>query len=223
MPALNTYQKPEEAYLDAAYLCSMGLDAAVEQNPACSGMMLGVIESSYHLHLPDDEIDRGKELLSQRNPQPVLSEPLHPSETGPAPLEAFFRFILIFDSACFIIFSISAEWLDPKPSVEVLDFLQGLSLSYELWLFSFYSCWPIVVLGLVANALCFLYRPIGRTLFTLVIVWGVLTTLGPPPLVLNPYHGFFGSIQNILSSIALALMYWSPIRIHFSRTAAQSD
>ncbi len=43
MPILKTYQRPKQAYIDAGYLRSMGIEATVTQDLAYGGVLPGVI------------------------------------------------------------------------------------------------------------------------------------------------------------------------------------
>lgn len=216
MPTLRTYQKPEEVYIDAAFLCSMEFDAVVIQDPAYGGILLGVIESPYRLDVPEAQLEQAIALLEQRPVEP--SAPALPKE---APMDSiwlhrFLRFILIYDLVCYIVFPLFGHLFTPKPPQAVTEYLESLAVSDRLWWLAYESYWPLCFMGILSNILCFFYLPLGRSLFTITMVWNVIMLLGPPPMIFAPYDGFFGGIQGTLTSIALALMYWSPLRERFS-------
>ena len=213
---------PEEAYIDAGYLCSMGIEAMVTQDPAYGGVLLGVIESPHRLDVPDAQLDQAIALLGQRPvevspPTPPLDVPI--DATG---LHRFFRFILIYDVICYIAFPLFGHLVTPEPPPPVAEFLASLALSDGLWRLAYASYWPMVTIGLLSNVLCYLYLPLGRTLFAITTVWSIVMQLGPPPMIFGPAYGFFGGIQGTLTSIALALMYWSPLRDRFTRCPHES-
>jgi hypothetical protein len=217
MPTLKTYRNPEMAYIDAGYLCSMGIDAMVGQDPAYGGALFGASEAPHRLEVPESQQEQAVALLARRPletpaPAQTIDEPL-----DTAWLPRFFRFILIYDTICLMVICLFARLIVPEPPVEVADFLRSLAFSEELWFLSYVSFWPLMVLGALSNMLCYFYQPLGRTLFVLTIIWSLMMRLGPPPAILSPYYEFFGGIQGTLYSMALALMYWSPLRAKFAR------
>jgi hypothetical protein len=217
MPTLRTYQKPEEACIDAGYLCSMGIEAMVTQAPAYGGILLGVIESPHFLDVPDSQLDQAMELLSQRPIEPSPATIPQDVPIDSARLHRFFRFILFYDVACHIAFPFFGHLLSPEPPPPVAEFLASLALSDVLWRLAYISYWPVIITGLLSSVFCYLYLPLGRTLFAVTTVWSIVIQLGPPPMIFSPSYGFFGGIQGTLTSIALALMYWSPLRDRFTR------
>lgn len=219
MPTLKTYQKPEEAYIDAGYLCSMGIEAVVAQDPAYGGVLLGVIESPHLLDVPEAQLERASALLGQL---PVETSPADTPQHAPIDstrLHRFFRFILIYDVVCCIAFQFIGHLATPEPPPPVADFLASLALSDGLWRLAYASNWPLITASLLSSVLCYFYIPLGRTLFAITTVWSIITQLGPPPMIFSPGYGFFGGIQGTLTSIALALMYWSPLRDRFIKSS----
>lgn len=53
MVTVRIYQSPERAYIEAGYLCSLGLNACVSQDPAFSGMLFGAVETPYRLQVAE--------------------------------------------------------------------------------------------------------------------------------------------------------------------------
>ena len=217
MPTLKTYQKPEEAYVDAGFLCSMGIEAVVTRDPAYGGVLLGVIESPQRLDVPDAQLEQAIALLAQRPVEsPPTAEPTCDAPVDSSRLHCFFRFILVYDAICYVVFPLFGHLFTPKPPQQVLDFLASLALSDGLWRLSYATYWPLIFTGLLSNLLCYFYIPLGRSLFAITTMWSIIILLGPPPMIFGPYYGFFGGIQGTLTSIALALMYWSPVRERFT-------
>lgn len=216
MPILRSYQKPEEAYIDAGYLCSMGIDAVVIQDPAFSGILLGVIEAPYRLEVVESQLSEAAALLGARPEQnPMQVTPADAPEVS-SQLTRLFRFILLYDTLCCMVFALGGQYFIVTPPQPVTDFLVSLSVSEGLWWFAYESYWPLLGLCIVSNTLSYFYLPLGRVLFALTTVWWLITLLGSPPMIFGPYVGFFTAVQNTLSSVALALMYWSPIKDKFS-------
>ncbi len=215
MPTLKTYQKPEAAFIDAGFLCSMGIEAVVSQDPAYGGLLFGATESPYRLEVSDAQLEQALALHSQRPvEEPPQAQPTY-YPVDAVGLHRFFRFILIYDTACCVLFTIYGHLLNPELPKSVSEFLASLALSDGLWRFSYDSYWPLFTLRLLSNILCYFYIPFGRSLFAFTTVWSIVTYLGPPPMIFGPYYGFFGGIEGTLASIALALMYWSPVRERF--------
>lgn len=223
MPTLRTYTKAEEACLDAGYLCSMGVEAVLAQDPCEGGTLPGVLGATHRLEVPEDERERAAALLSQRSVEagPVPVQAYEQAPVDAARLHQFLRFILIYDVMCSLAFAFYGQWLNPEPPPAVMDFLSSLALSEELWQWSYAVQWPLVMMALVANVLCYFYHPFGRVLFTATLVGWVVTQLGPPPVILSPFSGFFGGLQGTLAAMALALMYWSPLRERFVRSSGR--
>ncbi len=221
MPTLATYQKPEEAWIVAGYLCSMGIEAVVCHDPAYGGVLLGAMESPHRVDVPENQLEQAATLLAQR---PV--ESIHPETPPEAPLDSawlhrFLRFILVYDAVCWLVVPLYGHLFAPEPPQPVSDFLASLTLSDSLWRLSYAGYWPLLVTGFLSNILCLFYIPLGRSLFSITMVWSIIALLGPPPVICSPFFGFFASIQNTLASIALGLMYWSPLRDRFTSRAAR--
>ncbi|GEP44484.1 hypothetical protein BGE01nite_37750 [Brevifollis gellanilyticus] len=207
----------DQACIDAGYLCSMGVEAVLVQDPGEGGTLPGVLGAPHRLEVPQAQMERAAALLSQRSAAeaaPVLAPVSVPVDA--AGLHRFLRFILIYDVICYVAFAVYWQWLNPEPPPAVLEFLDSLTLSVYLWQWAYVSHWPLVMTGLVANVLCYFYHPFGRMLFAAVMIWGHVTLLGPPPMIFSPFEGFFGCLQSTLASMALALMYWSPLRERFT-------
>jgi hypothetical protein len=216
MPTLRTYQKPEEAFIVAGYLCSMGVEAVVSQDPACSGVLPGVIDSPHKLEVPEAQVEEATALLAQRPVEALPPAQIQDAHVDSTRLHRFLRFILIYDTGCYIFFAFFGHISAPETPQPVVDFLASLAVSDSLWQLSYASYWPVIVLGILSNILCYFYISVGRTLFALTTVWCIVMLLGPPPMIFGPYYGFFGGIQSTLTSIALALMFWSPLRDRFN-------
>ncbi len=217
MQTLRRYRKPEDAYIDAGFLCSMGIQAVVTQEPAYGGVLLGAVQSPCRLDVPNAQAEHANSLLSQRPDEDPPRAQKSPMPVDAKGLQTFFRIILIYDTICWIGFSVFGNALGPELPQPVVDFLQSLALSDALWRLAYMSYWPLVILGVLSNILCYFCQPFGRSLFTFITVWSTLTTLGPPPLSIGPYHQFFGTLQLTFTGIALALMYWSPLRDRFTK------
>jgi hypothetical protein len=216
MPTLKTYQKAEKACIDAGFLCSMGIEAVVCQDDTFGEILCGVIESPIYIEVPDAQMEQAAALLDkQRVEEPTITPPQLASLDSIS-LHRFFRFILIYDLACYIIFFCFGHLYILEPPPSVMDFLTSLAFSDVLWWLAYTSHWPLIITGMLSNVLCFFYLPLGRTLFAFTTVWGIVLQLGPPPIIFNPYYGFLGSIQVTLTSMALSLMYWSPLRERFT-------
>ena len=69
----------------------------------------------------------------------------------------------------------------------------------------------ISVLGL------YFFRPFARPLFVLCLVTGFVSILFYGPRVENRSVAWFEDVDTLLSGIVLALIYWSPIREHFTK------
>lgn len=222
MPTLRTYPMADQACIDAGYLCSMGVEAVLAQDPGEGGTLPGVLGAPHRLEVPEAQMERAAALLSQRSAAeaaPVLAPAHVPVDA--AGLHRFLRFILIYDVICYVAFAVYGQWLCPEPPPAVMEFLSSLALSEYLWQWSYVSQWPLIMTALVANVLCYFYHPFGRMLFAFTMVWSVVTLLGPPPMIFSPAVGFFGGLQSVLASMALALMYWSPLRERFTTSHSQ--
>lgn len=215
MKILRSYSQSERAYADAAFLSSMGISATVIDERALGGNLLGVSSPDIRIELPDDEHSKALELLaskdSQQAPEIASSTPAV-AETN---LLGLFRSILIFDVCCYAAYVGFPSHFVVEPPASVSDYLVSLAFSDALWRLAFVSYWPLIIFGVLSNVLCYWFSSIGRTLFAVTVVWSVLVQLGPPPQIFGPALGFLGSLQSILTSIALALMYWSPLRDRF--------
>lgn len=218
MVTVRSYQKPEKAYIDAGYLCSLGLNACVSQDPAFGGMLFGAVETPYRLQVTETEVERAQALLAEADEEGGSSVPI---EVAPAlvkgdGLHLFFRFALVYELVCVMAFAMWGESDIEVLPLEVQTHLNGLAFSIGLWEFAYLSFWPLLGVTVLSSLMCFFYHPTGRMLFAFSTIWGLVTQLGPPVL-LGPLQGFLWNSSVILSSMALALMYWSPLSERFNR------
>ena len=220
MATIHSYLKPEEAYLDAAYLGSMGIDASVVDQRGNGGQVLGIAEP-IHLDVPDTQASEALKWLASRGISEATDcTPLFEPSWNTDSLLGFLRFLLLFDLACFALVLIFGHVFDSPPPREVDEFLQSLAFSDALWDFSYFSYWPLTALSVVSTMLCLFHSRTGRMLYAVTIVWSLVTNLGPPPQIFGPGWAFIGSLQFTASNFALALMYWSPLRLRFDGTSS---
>lgn len=220
MTTLRSYTRSEEAYTDAALLSSMGFNASVFDERAYGGNLLGSTSGSIRIEVPEEQVADATQLISTRPPKVPRDQPSEPSETASLDeleLSRLLRCILIFDTALSLIVTVFGSALAPVAPETVDKFLRSLALSDALWRLAYVSYWPLVGFIIASNLLCLFSLQIGRSLFAFTFVWAILTQLGPPPAVYGPWLGFLGSLQWTTGSIALALMYWSPLRGKFTR------
>ena len=219
MPTLRIYQKPEDAYLDAAFLCSMGIEAVVHQDPAYSGILLGVIEAPYRIETTEGDFQQAADLLLKRP-----SDPPAPPQTQSSPLDLtrlafFFRAIMVYNILFLTGTEVFSDELFPELPEPVALYLSSYALSDDLWHLAYLSVLPITILGILSSVLCCFFLPFGRPLYLITVVWSLLCQLGPAPMPVGAYYGFFASIAYALNNMGLALMYFSPIRNRFSNYA----
>jgi hypothetical protein len=216
MVSIRSYQKPEDAYLDAAYLGSMGIDADVVDLRGNGGHALGVAEPAIRIVVPDGQVSEAMQWLTKQGAtETAVCAPLFESSWNTDTLHGFLKALLLFDLGCGILILVFGHVFDTPPPREVNEFLKTLAFSDVLWDFSYISYWPLFAVAIVSNVLCLFHSSTGRMLFAVTTVWGLITTLGPPPQIFGPGWGFIGSLQFTASNIALALMYWSPLRQRF--------
>lgn len=161
-----------------------------------------------------DFLAPGGAVAADSAPGGTVETPVH--ATG---LQRFFRCILAFDLAFYIAVAVFGHLFVQEPPQAVNDYLVSVALSPGLWRLCYDSYWPLMILCMLPNVLCYFYLPLGRSLFLLTTVWSLMIQLGSPPMIFGPYYAFLGGLQACLSSIALALMYWSPLSGKFSRGA----
>lgn len=216
MATLRSYLKPEQAYVDAAFLCSMGLDASVHRDAVFGGNVLGASEAGCRIEVLEEQLEQAREMLDSKSPEEARSQSIAdlPDEGR---LLWFFRALLFYDVVCMLAFAGVGAFREDSVPEPVAQYLSTLAFSNTLWEFAYFSYWPLVALVLVSNVLCFFFSRLGRSLYLASVVWGVLTQLGPPPAIYEPTEGFFVCIQTIVSSIALALMFWSPLQRRFMK------
>jgi len=228
MAILRSYSKSEDAYVDAALLGGMGLDATVVDERGYGGNMLGTTTSAIRIELPEDQLDEARQHLAAsvaqeavaQAPEPFRAEVV-PVSSGALPL--FLRGILLLDIAWSLCVLFLPDWGFETPPPAVDDYLRSLAFSDRLWDLVAISFRPYILICLLSSVLCLFYLRLGRSLFAFAMVWGVLMMLGPPPQLLGPTAGFFGSLIGTLAPIALALMYWSPLSARFSERADRAD
>ncbi|MBL9145807.1 MAG: hypothetical protein JNM99_19160 [Verrucomicrobiaceae bacterium] len=222
MAIFRTYSKSEQACIDAALLCEMGLDAVVVEDRAYGGNILGATSASIRIELPEEQFAEATSLLAEvesaTSPPLTESAPLHNvTQQSPTRLRSFLRWLLVYDLMFEVLVACCPALFTPKVPEEVEQYFTSLALSDALWRFAYLSHWPLLGLTMVANALCLGELRIGRTLYACTLGWAIVCMLGPPPPVAGPLFGFFGSLQWTGASIALALMYWSPLAQRFVR------
>lgn len=220
MPIFRTYSKSEQACTDAALLCEMGLDAVVVEDRAYGGNILGATSASIRIELPEAQMAEAHRLLAEPSIQaePRQEPPLSPAASEPTVnLRKLLRWLLIYDLVFEAVVLSFPHLFAPEAPAEVETFLKSLAFSDALWRFAYVSYWPLFGLTIVANLLCLAELRIGRSLYAFTMVWTILCALGPPSDIPAPVIDFFGSLQWTGASIAVALMYWSPLRERFEK------
>ncbi|HEY1048212.1 MAG TPA: hypothetical protein VGE39_00600 [Prosthecobacter sp.] len=220
MPAvtLRTYSKSEDAVLDAAFLGSMGINACVIDDQSHGAMALGLAECSIRIEVPSEHLEEAQRLLAQQAATDgAVSPPTFDPSWDPAMLHRFLRFLLVFDLVCFALSPIIDRMFAGPTPRQVSDHLMSLVVSNLLWDIAYMSFWPMYVISIVSNVLCLFHSKTGRLLFAITTVWSLLMALGPPPQIYGPLTSFIGGLQTTASNIALALMYWSPVRQKFDQ------
>lgn len=218
MAFLQSFGKAEDAQTCATYLSSCDIDATVIDDMAFGGNMLGLSNpGSIRIEVPDEQLAEARALLAALPPASVaVTAPAAAQGVWDAgALGRFFRALLVVEAAFIAIFALYGEFANPEPPPAVTDFLRGLAFSDWLWTLSYVSFWPLNVVALVANVLCFFYSRFGRSLYVATVIWSLIITLGPPPMILEPWANFMGSLQSSIGYIALALMFWSPLCSRF--------
>jgi hypothetical protein len=213
LPTFRSYTKSEDAYSDAAFLCGMGLDATVFDERAFGGNLLGPIAGSIRIDLPDEQLAAAEEILAQRESTEPETSSSAPSEVTSPPTDSdklglFLRVILAVKLAFLALMTTSEMTRAWTPAIGAAD-QDSLPLSESLWRMVFLAC-----AGL-SNILCFFYNRFGRALFALTLIWALLTVFGIPPESYGAVYAVFGGLGGALSGIALALMYWSPLKKRF--------
>ncbi len=222
MKIFRTYSKSEQACVDAAVLCEMGLNAVVVEDRAYGGNILGATSASIRIELPEDQFIEAARLLKDLHSaspatEPQTSLPVVSEERSPDALHLLLKWILISDLVIDAIILGFSKHLIVVPPSEVVEFLRSLAFSDALWRLSFLSYWPLMFLSALANLLCLASLRIGRSLYTFTMVWALVGTLGPPPMIFGPTMEFIGGLQWSASCVAFALMYWSPLSRRFAR------
>lgn len=218
MPTLRTYQKAEEASLDAAYLGSLGIEVCVVDKCGYGGIAIEINDPHFRIDVPEEQLREAEEWLAKRGAvdaviQTAVFEPTWDAST----LAHFLKILLVFDLGCYAVFLLIGHVIQQPPPKEVNAYLLSLAISDLGWDFAYISYWPLTATALVSNVLCLFYSRFGRLLFLITTIWSLITTLGPPPQIFAPGIGFLASLQFTASNLALALMYWSPVRQKFDR------
>jgi hypothetical protein len=218
MATIRSYEKTEDAYLDAAFLGSMGLDAHVIDARGDGGRAVGITEPVIKLEVPDDQVNEAKEWLAkqERTESPIPTPTFDPTWNTDS-LQVFLKILLLSNLGFYALSVLYGHLFVPPPPPEVAAFLESLSFSDDLWDFAYISYWPLLCLSILATVLCLFQSKTGRLLFAISTVWGLITALGPPPQIFGPWWGFFSCLTFTGNNIALALMYWSPLRQRFDR------
>jgi hypothetical protein len=218
MITVRSYHTPERAYIHAGYLCSLGINACVSQDPAFGGVLFGVTEAPFLLQVDESELEQARIMLAENDREIDSSVPADetPASINQSALSGFFRFALIYEVVFLLGLAIWGQGRNEVLPQEVETYLNGLAFSIGLWEFAYLSYWPLCGAIIVSNALCFFYHPTGRMLFSFTTLWGLLSLLGPP-ILMGPVEAFLSGTANLLTSIALALMYWSPLSERFNR------
>ena len=222
MAIFRTYSKSEQACTDAALLCEMGLDAMVVEDRAYGGNILGATSASIRIELPEEQFAEAAGLLAgiESPTQPSQAErapSLDSSQQSTAKLRRLLRWLLVFDLLFEGMVGCCPAFFISEVPAEVERYFRNLAFSDALWRFAYLSSWPKFGLTIIANILCLAELRIGRSLFACTLAWAIFCTLGPPPQVLGPLVAFFGTLQWTGATIALALMYWSPLRERFEK------
>lgn len=218
MAFVRSYQKAEDAYLDAAFLGSMGLDARVVDTRGDGGRAVGISEPNIQIEVPEAQQQEALDWLAkQEKNEPEIPLPLFEPTWNTENLQVLLNTLLVFELGFQIWAALYSEVLYTQPPKDVEVFLRSLALSDDLWEFAYISQWPLAALLIVSNLLCLFHSRTGRLLFAVAIFWNLLITLGPPPQIFGPWWGFLGSLSFTASNLALALMYWSPLRQRFDQ------
>ncbi|MBN8418483.1 MAG: hypothetical protein J0L73_06185 [Verrucomicrobia bacterium] len=218
MATIRSYEKTESAYLDAAFLGSMGVDVRVIDARGEGGRAVGITEPVIKLEVPDDQAKEAIEWLAKQEKAevPVYTPAFDPT-WNTDDLQVFLKVLLVCNLGYYALLVLYGQLFAPSPPPEVAAFLDSLSFSDDLWDFAYISNWPLVSLSVLANVLCLFQSKTGRLLFAVCTIWGLITALGPPPQIFGPWWNFICCLAFTGNNIALALMYWSPLRQKFDR------
>lgn len=218
MAVLRSYLKSEDAFLDAAFLGSMGVDAQVVDQRGSGGVAVGVSQPFTKVEVPDEQLEEALQWLAGRGKEDApVSAPVFEPSWNTASLHRFLKFLLLFELACYVVGGVLGRAFEVVPPKAVADYSQSLVLSMDLWNFAYISFWPLYGLSIISSVLCLFDSKTGRLLYAITTVWGLLTIPGPPPELGSPGMNFIGNLQGTASNLALALMYWSPVRQKFDQ------
>lgn len=218
MPTLRIYNRPEEASMDAAYLGSLGIDVSIVDKCGHGGSAVGINEPHIQIEVPEAQLREAEGWLAKKGgTEAVVQRPVFEPSWDARTLERLLKALLVFELGCHAFFLLVGHAIQQPPPKEVDNYLQSLAFSDVGWNFAHISYWPLVVVAVISNVMCLFYSRLGRLLFVITTVWSLITALGPPPQIFAPGIGFLGSLQFTASNFALALMYWSPVRLKFDR------
>lgn len=177
MPILRTYQKPEEASLDAAYLGSLGINVSIVDKCGHGGTAVGINEPHVQIDVPEEQWSEAQEWLEKRGVAESVAEPaVFETSWDASALVHFLRTLLVFDLGCYGIFLV-IDTVVPSPPKEVDTYLQTLAISDFGWDFAYISYWPLIITSVVSTVLCLFHSRFGRLLFLITTIWGLITTL----------------------------------------------
>ncbi|MFN0125830.1 MAG: hypothetical protein ACKV19_03990 [Verrucomicrobiales bacterium] len=214
MTVLRVYLRAEEAYLDAAYLGGLGVETTVVDERGYGGNLLAAATSAIRLEVDDDQAEEARQLLHEQIKEAVTLSAPSATPAGES-LRTIFRGILVFDILWYMMALSNSHELSAYPSDEAEAYFLTLSVSTRLDKLFELAYWPVLLVSLLASALCFFYVRWGRNLYTVTMLWSLVSTLTPPTSYYWPAAAFAATLQYTLSVIALALMYWSPLSEKF--------
>jgi hypothetical protein len=219
MKKLRAYSKSEEAYTDAAFLCGMGLDATVYDERGYGGNLLGLSGESIRIEVPDEQLEEAVRLLATKESERTnkgleggVKVAVVPNDSK---LVVTLRVFLVSELVLYACIFGYQYWFRVTTPFAVDEYLRTLVLSETLWRLAWHGYWPSLLLSLVSTILCWNFSRIGRSLYLFTTVWSIVATLGPPPTLMVPLEVFLNTLYGTVTSMALALMYWSSLNERF--------
>lgn len=206
----------------AAYLASCGVDATVVDESGYGGNLLGAtVANAVRIEVPEASMVAASEHLADYLKQTAPAEPPEP-ERYVVPVSGsngtFFNNSVVILIVAEVTAWLGRQWLHPQEPKAVHDFITSQGVIKPLWRLAYMAGDGLQLLTLISCVLCLKRWSIGRSLFTTVLVFELITMIGTPQRTGIPLSHVIGAAEWMLAGIIWFMMYRTPLRHDFDRS-----
>lgn len=234
MPIVLACSASEEAYLAAATLESVGIEATIVDHSSFDSSLLGATAGvdTMAIEVSEDDVERAVELLAPKAPDPARSE----AEAGdperehtldlvtsePPRLRELFRTLVVMEVVVIAISIVFSDLLYHKTPSDFDLFIVSQVPSEGLWAVADRVANGFILMCLLASVLIFQFMHLGRILYLANTAWWLITYVAYPPALRTPLGELINLLEWALAGALITLMWLPPLSNQFRRRPSES-